>query len=337
MVSVPESFVVNKFFNLAGGPKHNRHQHTYNGSCPICREGTSWLKKKRCYYLPKKNVICCHNCGWYGSPFNWIKEAGNYSISELVQEIKKFDSTEEIVEFKEKKNNPTTVATLPVDSINLFDESECEYWKDNYVLQKAKTVIRDRRLDTAINRPNSLYLSLTDPVHKNRLTIPFYDTAGEIIFYQSRKLLESETKPKYLSKVGQEKTLFGLNNVKIDTDAVFITEGPLDAFFIRNGLAVAGITKSSSFIFTSKQSKQLKELFLFRKIWVLDNQYLDETSRSKTKQLLEAGYEVFIWPDKNYKDINDLCIAKQLNGIDTSFLLENTYTKLKGLIKLAKN
>ena len=337
MVSIPESFVVNKFFNLTGGPKHNKHQHTYNGSCPICREGSSWLKKKRCYYLPKKNVICCHNCGWYSGPFNWIKEAGNYSVSELIQEIKNFDSTEEIVEFEDKKKPSRPSGVLPVDSINLFDEVESGFWKDNYIFQKAKTVIQSRRLDKAINKPNSLYLSLTDPIHKNRLTIPFYDSSGEIAFYQSRKILESETKPKYLSKVGQEKTLFGLNSVKVDLDAVFITEGPIDAFFIRNGLAVAGITKGSNFTFTSKQEEQLKELFLFKKIWVLDNQHLDETSRQKTKQLLEAGYEVFIWPNKNYKDMNDLCMGQGIDGVDTSFLLENTYTKLKGLIKLAKN
>jgi hypothetical protein len=337
MVSVPESFIVNKFFHFVGGAKHNKHQHTYNGSCPICREGTSWLKKKRCYYLPKKNVICCHNCGWYGTPFNWIKEAGSYSIKELVTEIQNFDSSEDIIEIKVNKKPEIQTKSLPEDSINLFDDLETAFWGNNYIFQKAKTVIQERKLDQAINRPNSLYLSLTDPVHKNRLIVPFCETNGDVVFYQSRKLLESESKPKYLSKMGQEKSLYGLNNIKTDLDTIFITEGPIDAFFIKNGIAVAGITRGSNFLFTNKQKQQLKELFLFRKVWVLDNQHLDETSRYKTKQLLEAGYNVFIWPDKNYKDINDLCIAKSLNGIETSFLLENTYTKLKGLIKLAKN
>ena len=94
MVSIPETFVVNKFFQFAGGVKHNRHQHTFNGSCPVCREGKSWLKKKRCYYIPKKNIICCHNCGWYSSPFEWIKEVGSYSNTDLIKEIKEDDSVD---------------------------------------------------------------------------------------------------------------------------------------------------------------------------------------------------------------------------------------------------
>lgn len=335
MVQVPENFVVNKFYLYAGGPKHNKHQHTYNGSCPICREGKSWLKKKRCYYLPKKNVVCCHNCGWYSSPFNWIKEAGSYSITDLVKEIKEFDDVV-TVEVKSPKIKAKQTSIIPEDSINLFSEYESNYWKDSYVFQKAEELIKERRLNTAINRPKALYLSLTDPVHKNRITIPFYNSKGDIIFYQTRKILNSDTKPKYLSKVGDEKTLFGVDGVVPSLDTVFITEGPIDAFFIKNGLAVAGITQSKYLNLTQRQEDQFKELFLYRKIWVLDNQYLDVTSKNKTKNLLEAGHEVFIWPEKNYKDLNDLCIDKGIDEVDPSFILQNTYTKLKGLLKLSK-
>jgi len=335
MVSVPESFVVNKFYQYVGGPKHNKHQHTYNGSCPVCREGTSWLKKKRCYYLPKKNIICCHNCGWYGSPFKWIREVGNYSAASLIKEIKNHDNNEVITINFEKPKQQILTKTLPDDSINLFDDAECKFWVDNFVFQRAKQIIKDRRLDQAVNRPQSLYLSLTDSVHKNRITIPFYDSSKNIAFYQSRKVLESDTKPKYLSKVGDEKSLFGLDKINMSCDSLFITEGPIDAFFIKNGIAVAGITQSSQLNLTTRQEEQLKEFFLYNKIWVLDNQHLDNTSKRKTKSLLEKGQTVFIWPDNGYKDLNDLCIAKKINEVEPSFILKNSYTKLKGLIKLS--
>jgi len=334
MVSVPESFVVAKFFQFVGGPKHNKYQNTYSGSCPVCREGKSWLKKKRCYYLPKKNVICCHNCGWYGTPFAWIKEVAGLESYELIREIKKFDGV--VVEISKKENKPTIQTTsLPQDSINLRSGDEIKFWNDNFIVQKALELIKTRKLDTAINAPKALFTSLNDPVHKNRLTIPFYNSKDEIVFYQSRRILTTDSKPKYLSKMGAEKSLFGLNSVRSDIDTVFLTEGPIDAFFIKNGLAVAGITQSANIDYTDTQQQQLKELFLYKKVWVLDNQFLDQASKTKTKRLLEAGHNVFIWPNKEYKDLNELCIAKNINEIETSFILENTYTKLKGLIKLS--
>jgi hypothetical protein len=333
MVSVPETFIVNKFYQYAGGVKHNKHQHTYNGSCPICREGRSWLKKKRSYYIPKKNIICCHNCGWYSSPFEWIKEAGSYTNISLIKEIKEDNSTDyKIFEVKESKRQPQQ--KLPSDCINLFNNSETSYWKDNYIFQKAQDIVRDRRLNLAINRPDALYLTLNDYVHKNRIIIPFYDSNKDIAFYQSRKILDSDTTPKYLSKVGEEKSIFGMDKIDSSFSSVFITEGPIDAFFIKNGVAVAGITQTGTFNFTNKQEQQFKELFLFDRVWLLDNQHLDRTSKLKTKKLLENGHKVFIWPDRIYKDLNDLCIDKKINEVEPSFILDNTFTKLKGLVKL---
>lgn len=336
MVSVPETFIVNKFFKYAGGAKFNRHQNTYNGSCPLCREGTSWLKKKRCYFLPKKNVICCHNCGWYGSPFNWIKEAGQYKINELIKEIREDDG---IVVVDTPKHTPQvkTLDALPEDSINLFNSSEVNFWKDNTIVQKAIEVIQKRRLDRAINRPDAIYLSLKDKVHKNRLIIPFYDENRKIVFYQTRKIFDSDKTPKYLSKVGQEKTLYGISNIDPAYNTVIITEGPIDAFFVKNGLAVAGITKTGGVHLTEKQTEQLNGLKLYEKIWLLDNQHLDKTSKEKTKNLLELGYRVFIWPTKKYKDINDLCIDLKINQLDHEFIENNTFTKLRGLLKLTNS
>lgn len=336
MVSLPENFVVSKFSQYVGGFKHNKHQNTFNGSCPICREGSSWLKKKRCYYLPRKNVICCHNCGWYSAPFTWIKQAGGYSDNtELIKEIKNF-SDEVPIEIKEPKKEKINNQLLPNDSINLFDKEEVKYWKSNNVIKLACKAIVDRRLNKAVNKPKALYVSLTDPVHKNRLIIPFYDTDNQIKFYQSRKLIDADYRPKYLSKVGTEKTLYGADRVDSSLDYVFLTEGPIDAFFLRNGLAVAGINNSTT-SFTHSQELQLRELVLYKKIWVLDNQNFDTTSKNKTKKLLEQGESVFIWPDIPYKDLNEMCIDKKLNEVETSFIVENTFSNLRGMLKLTKN
>jgi hypothetical protein len=98
--------------------------------------------------------------------------------------------------------------------------------------------IKTRKLDKGVNSPKTFYISLTDPVHKNRLVLPFYDSNNNIVFYQTRGLDNKDLRdrPKYLSKVGAEKTLYGIQNVSADLDTVFIFEGPIDSYFAQNGL-----------------------------------------------------------------------------------------------------
>lgn len=331
-----ENYIASKFYQNCGKPYYNKLQHTYQGSCPICREGKSWLKKRRCYYVVDKNIICCHNCGWYSKPYNWIIKVTGATFQDIKKELEDF-STVTFTNSKAEKKVKIEVPDLPDDSINLFDRKQVEYYRSNNIVQEALKVVKSRKLDTAINRPTSLYISLTDKVHENRLVIPFYDKDGKIIFYQTRGLLREDDRPKYLSKVGSERALYGINRVSQDLDFIFITEGPIDAMFIKNGVAVAGINESMSHNFTPLQSQQLGEFLLHKKIWVLDNQHLDHASKKKTKSLIAAGETVFLWPDslKDYKDINEYCIDKNINSFDVDTILDNSYENLTAKLLLA--
>jgi hypothetical protein len=200
----------------------------------------------------------------------------------------------------------------------------------------AETIV-SRRLNLAANRPKSLYVTLTDLVHKNRLVIPFYDKAKQIQFYQTRSILADDHRPKYLSKQNSEKTLFNYDQVSSGTDTVFITEGPIDSFFIKNSVAVAGIQERSTNTFTQAQQVQIDRLFLMQKVWVLDSQWQDSASLLKSETLLKTGACVFVWPKDigtRFKDINDMCIFFKINQISEEFLLKNTFCGLKGLVKL---
>jgi len=339
-VIVPQEYTIQKFYQYAGYPKYKRLTKVYEASCPICREGNSWGKKKRCYYLTDDNVICCHNCGWYGSTLNWIKQVTGLTSDEIFKEIKEGSFNQvDISNAKRDKEKIYTVTTLPTDSINLYDENQIEFYKDNKVVQDALDLLCSRRMITAINRPKSLWLSLTDRIHKNRIIIPFYDLAGNIIFYQSRELYDSHGKrPKYLGKVNGDRSLFNIDRVDAKTEYIFIFEGPIDAFFVQNGIAVAGIQEHSTKSLTTLQEKQLATFYLHNKIWVLDNQRVDKASYNKTSKLLSIGETVFIWPkeiNKKYKDINDLCIATQRDGIDAEFFIKHSFNGIKGRLLLS--
>ena len=334
---VPEEFVVQKFYQHAGYPKYVKSTNTYTGGCPVCREGSSWGRKSRCYYIPKDIKICCHNCGWYSKPIDWILEVEKCSYSELAQQVDECDYSYGMnIDTKTVVKLPTS--DLPQDSINLFDKSQLNYYSDRDVVKQSAQLIVNRKLNTAINRPKSLYVSLSDPVHKNRLIIPFYDKGGMCSFYQTRTILKTDRdRPKYLSKQNSEKTLFNYDNVLASTENVFITEGPIDSFFIKNSVAVAGIQERSKQTFTPAQRKQMDKLFLVQPVWVLDSQWLDNASLMKTKTLLHQGHCVFLWPKdigQRFKDINDLCLYFNINQVTEKFLLDNTYCGLKGIVKL---
>lgn len=246
-------------------------------------------------------------------------------ISDTAVDLDILETEEEV-----KKEYPT----LPDDSINLFDENQVKFYENNPVVKVALSVIEQRRLRTALNAPDALYVSLKDVVHKNRLIIPFKDTSGKIIFYQSRKILDYDDKPSYISKPNSDKSIAGMDKIDSSFDYVFIFEGPIDSYFVKNGVGVAGISSGYN-RFTDVQEEQLEELRLFNKIWVLDSQWIDKTAREKSLKLLEQGECVFIWPKEwgVYKDFNEMCVAQKINGVSPEFIKKNTYCGTEGVLK----
>ena len=241
----------------------------------------------------------------------------------------------EILSYEEKEEKPKIISSLPLDSINLFDKNQTDYYKNNKIVQKALDYIKERRLDKAVNRPDAFYLSLKDEKHDKRLVIPFKDESGKIIYYQSRKILDDES-PSYLSKDGGDRGGFGIVRISSEVDKVFIIEGPLDACFVRNGLGLGGITKGEQ-LFTFSQQEQIDSLNFFERIWVLDSQWIDKTAREKTLKLIEMGEKVFIWPEydgKRFKDINAVCMAYEMNEYPTDLILKNTHKGLAATVKM---
>lgn len=257
---------------------------------------------------------------------------------QLIEDVRstEFNIDDLIVDNKPFPTSSVKEHVLPDDCINLFDSKQVEYYRDNTIVQACMSVIKERRLDTACNRPLALYVSLTDFVHKNRLVIPFYDVSGKIIYYQTRGVLHEDLqdRPKYLSKSGGTKSLYGIHNMDIFHDNVYLTEGPIDAFFIINGLALCGIQENNARNFNDLQASQLNYLHQYSKVWCINNQWVDKAAYNKTLSLIDQGETVFIWPEtfKRFKDFNELCIRLQQDCIPHTFLQNNTCAGLKAQV-----
>lgn len=345
--TLPKDYVIKKFYEYGYGVEYLKSNDTYHCSCPICLEGKSFGKKKRCWYIPAKDLIYCHNCGWSSRPLKWIMQTGDLSYEDVRTEVNEGEYN--IINLDRRNDEQTflnsihidTDEVLPENIIDLSNKLQLEYYNGNSVITKALKYISKRRLDTAINRPKTFFISLKDRTHKNRLVIPFYDSNGKVIFYQSRaigaNIDDFMEDVKYLSKKNSQKSIFNIDKVDDDMEEIFLFEGPIDSCFVKNGVAVGGITPSREKSLTDVQEEQL-ECFKMthRFIWVLDSQWLDDASYEKTRLLLENGESVFIWPEKigkRYKDFNELCVAANQNEVPRECIVNNTLTGEMGLLK----
>lgn len=329
---LPEDYVTRKFYSLGHNPTYHKNNGSYNCGCPICHEGKSWGKKSRCWWLPQQNLIYCFNCGRGYTPYNWIKEAGNLTFQDIKKEvlggeynIVNLDNENDDIDDEEVIED---VFGIPYDSVNLLEFLD---GSSDSVINKAVKYLKERRLDTAINRPDKLFLSHKDYTHQDRIIFPFYDSYGRIPFYQSRAFGGTDNeimeKVRYLSKVGAEKSVFNLDKISGDIDDIYVFEGPIDACFMKNGVAVAGVSVGDKQDMTDLQRSQLAAFTLtHRLVWVLDSQILDKTSEEKTHKLLAQGECVFIWPKEigeKYKDFNEWAKGEGLNEIPVDVVKSN--------------
>ena len=342
MISLPDDYVIVKFYELGYRPYYNKFTNVYQCGCPVCKEGHSLNKKRRCYFIPGNDNIYCHNCGWSSKPLKWIKEVSGCGDNDIIEELRDYTpNVNDLLKNVDDDSKKIITETLPKDSINLSDESQVSFFKNDSTVLATLNLIKSRRLETAVNRPDNLYISLTDYVHKNRLVVPFVNESGQIEFYQSRTVLarDNKLKPKYLGKVGSEKTLFNIDKVTGDYDTVYIFEGPINAFFTKNSVAVAGITERGR-SFTTRQQQQLDTtLRFYDTVWILDSQWVDRASLIKSEALLQQGEKVFIWPEKfgkRFKDFNDIAIACKIDEISHDFCKKNTFEGLEGIVRLSK-
>jgi hypothetical protein len=116
----------------------------------------------------------------------------------------------------------------------------------------------------------------------------------------------------------EQPKIFGLDRINTD-ESIYITEGPFDATFIKNSVAMAG---SDIDIRSFKWSDH---------IWIFDNEPRNREIVTRISKVVDRGDKVVVWP-KNIlqKDINDMHLA----GHDVQKMVEsNVYQGLQAKLK----
>lgn len=351
---VPLHLMLN-FIQRYSGDYEQLPNNEYRCGCPICHEGESWGKNKRLYFNSEKGVVQCHNCGYKSTAIRFIANVSGKEIHKVMKEIdaeRAIDEKEVNIDALYSKHlaesalkqdgiakSTTTIeqalgkkCTLPFDAVDIInDGATVEYIALNQGKKgiiKACKYANDRGLYDCVN-PGPLYFSETDFSHSFRLIIPFYGLDGKLTFFQSRSYLERDKERRYIGSYGHSKGLYGIERVDFDAPHLFFQEGPLNCFFLKNSMGLAGISKTGEEIFTAKQREQIKFVNKDKMIFILDNHKIDKTAESKMKYLRSSGYKVFDWPDEmdfsKYKDLNEYCLAKQIPGVDGDFIAKYSF------------
>lgn len=330
-MELPRAYIINKFHSYS---TFIRETSSYlNGSCPMCHEGDSWGKKRRLFYFFNDDYLYCHNCQVSSTPYFWIKQVSGMTFNQIKEELKDYDYDFKYKLFIEKaEERHFNLPTLPGECINLKDKLQIEYFSNYPIVDIAIDYCKSRRLFTAINGAKTYYVCINDKFHGNRLVIPFYDEAGKVCSYISRKILDSDTKAKYLIKFGSDKPIFNIDKIDEDYPYIFIFEGQIDAMFVKNGIAIAGVNM------TDRQTDEITKKFPFHQIvWVLDNYKLENEEVKKViENKLKLNEMVFLFENEfaNFKDFGEYCVEKKQDHIDPALILKHSYKGNSGLIRL---
>lgn len=329
-MQLPQSYTQSKVKQLIGFPVHSRNQ--INGCCPVCREGKSWGKKKRFFYYTDKDFMFCFNCSRSWTPYWFIKEVTGMTFAQIKEDVgEDLEDNYQLQVNQDFRENSFILPDLPGECINLREQSQIEYFKKYSIIQTALNYCKKRRLFSAINTPKTFFVCLKDRYHQDRLIIPFYGNNHKIESYTSRKLNDFDVGPKYLLKFNSDKPLFNIDKIDVNFPFIFLFEGQIDAMFVKNGVAVSGLT------LTDKQEEQLSQFIFHKRIWVIDNLLTEhESVRKKVIEKFKDGDTIFLFKDEfsKFKDLNEYCTEKGLDSVDPDLLLKYSFTGEKGIFNI---
>lgn len=294
-----------------------------NFRCPICGDSQKNRHKKRAFIIENTGYLLfhCHNeCGTIGFE-KFLKDHHNdlYTAYRLDLIRNHYDDKvveEPVIEVTE----PTVVDQLNLDNFQVDREAFAyvskrqipeKYWDDIYYTTHYYRFINELISDKFPEQYNE--------VVDKRVVLPLRDFDGSIFGVIGRSL-DPRNERKYLTvKFDEEKPkLFGLERVN-SSQTIRVLEGPIDSFFIKNSIALAGTDGNPDQVFDRSQL-----------VLILDNQPRSESVIKKYQKYIRMGYKMVIWPSYiKGKDPNEMIESGELTLNKLERLIQdNSYSGL---------
>jgi hypothetical protein len=288
--------------------------------CFKCGDSKKNKSKTRGYFFEHKGhyVYKCHNCGFSCNLYSVLESISPSLCKEYAFEVFKEKNPEPKIEIKPERKpsvfsdlgtridllNPDHKAVKYVQSRNIPKEKYSNFYYTSDFGKIMRSFDREGK-------------------QEERLVIPFYNEAGNLIGVQGRALTENAIRYITLKQEGCERLWYNLD--KIDPHStVYVTEGPIDSMFIPNAVAMQG---AGWLEFYPEKISKSKVVFIF------DNEPRNFEIVNLIGKYIDAGREVVIWPQEiNKKDINDMVLAYG-NQTTIKLIINNVYSGLKAKMK----
>ena len=293
-----------------------------NFRCPICGDSAKNPNKRRGYLYSKPGGLFykCHNCG-AGTTFGKLLSHVNprlkkeYDLERFKEKGHRVANTEPAKldftpKFKEKSilDELFIPAAASGTAINYMKERSIpdQVWKNLYFCDDSQKM--EKLDDTYAGK----YLG-----HAPRLIIPAISRDGSLIGVTGRAMDGDSLRYLTIRMDEDHPLVFNLDKVNMTKD-VYVTEGPIDSFFINNSVAVG-----------SADLKKLERIIDKSKlVLVFDNQPRNKEVVKIIAKAIDDQYKVVLWPDNiSQKDINEM-ISQGVNDVQ-SLINNNTFQGLR--------
>ena len=314
--------------------------YLYNCRCPICGDSQTKKNKARGFFYRRANDLYykCHNCDASQHFGTFLKDFDSllyreyrlerYSAGENgrahANPERDLKLTFDFTAAESLLPQPTLLDQLldRVDALPADHEARifCESRKIPACQLSRLYFIDDMRKIGQISPGMRDKIRSSEP----RLVIPFRASDGRLLGLTCRALRGEELR--YIAvKIDQDAPqIFGLDEANPLT-TVYVTEGPLDSLFLPNAIAVGG----TGFGKLDQLNIENRRLTL-----VIDNQPRNKEVVAIYGRAIKDGYNVFIWPDIDCKDINELVLSQEQNSRQLADFIDNhTYSGLRATVE----
>lgn len=327
------SVIVDRKFLKLLSPKLNRFTQKkddlYNFRCPFCGDSQRNKTKARGYVFRKKNdyFYKCQNCGVGHNMFNFI----NLIDEDLSKEYR-------LDKFREKSNNV-------IDAVTFFEKPQFDTVKVKLNLPRISDLsqehfayqycvgrkIPEEKLSTLFFAEDfKKFVDEIKPNHEKslkeddpRLIIPFLNEKHELIAFQGRALRDSKIRYITIKLLDEGIKYFGIDHLDMNEN-IYVTEGPIDSFFLPNCIATAdsNLTRASTFFSKDKL------------ILIFDNEPRNKDICKLIDNAIDNHFKVCIWPEMiEEKDINEMIVAGYTKEEILDIVQKNTFVNLRAKIE----
>jgi len=303
------------------------NQKLYNFRCPFCGDSQKNKSKARGFFFEKDHggyLYHCHNCNITLGLDKFLESVDKTLFKEYVMEkmaVKSGTRVKTDVEvFADKMKKPTFIKATALNSLKKISQLNWDHPAKKYVSERLIPNAYHSKLFYApkfkkfVNSvlPNKFESEAND---EPRLIIPFLDEEKNLFGFQGRAFSDNSIRYITIMLDTSKPKIFNLD--ACDRNKIhYIFEGPIDAMFAENSLAMAG--GSIDWNYVNENS-----------VFVYDNEPRSKETCAKIQKVCDMNHKVCIWPENiKSKDLNLMIQRKEVTDVN-KLLFDNISSGLE--------